>query len=101
MSERGATVEKAERRAALKRIGAYHERERLRLVEHVRDAMARLDAGEVDVFEFDDLVHRYHQASQKLWRFCVVDGIRIRGTVAAIDAGETPDWWELAAPRRR
>jgi hypothetical protein len=29
-----------------------------------------LDAGEINVFEFDSLVHQYKKAAQQLWGFC-------------------------------
>jgi hypothetical protein len=31
------------------------------LLDRVRDGFARLDAGEIDVFEMDELIHRYKQ----------------------------------------
>jgi hypothetical protein len=38
---------KVERRAARAAVGAYHEAELARLLEHVREGIARYDAGEV------------------------------------------------------
>src|SRR5215203_2181208 len=58
---------KAERRAARAAVGAYHEAELARLIEHVREGLARLDAGEIDAFELDELIHHYKRAAQKLW----------------------------------
>jgi hypothetical protein len=61
---------KAERRAARATVGAYHQAELAKLIEHLRDAFARYDAGDLDAFEFDEIVHRYKRATQKLWSFC-------------------------------
>lgn len=62
--------EKARRRAAREMIARYHE-DRLRLLlDHVRDGFARMDAGEIDPFELDDLIHHYKRSAQKLWSFC-------------------------------
>jgi hypothetical protein len=49
--------EKARRRAPRAIIGVYHEQQLRLLLEHVREGFARLDAGEIDAFELDDLVH--------------------------------------------
>ncbi len=66
--------ERARRRAARELIGAYHE-ERLRgLVEHGRGGFARRDAGEIDVFELDDLIHDYNRSARTLWKFCGSSG---------------------------
>jgi hypothetical protein len=40
---------KAERRAARETIGRYHEAKLAELIERVREALARLDVGEIDV----------------------------------------------------
>ncbi|MCA1697983.1 MAG: hypothetical protein LC790_03395 [Actinobacteria bacterium] len=50
---------KADRRTARAAAGRYHEAELQRLVERVRDGLARYDAGEIDAFELDDLIHHY------------------------------------------
>jgi hypothetical protein len=62
--------EKAKRRAARELIGAYHQQQLRALLEHVRDGFAQLDAGEIDEFELDDLIHRYKRAATELWKFC-------------------------------
>jgi hypothetical protein len=61
--------EKARRRAAREMLGDYHERELGALLEHVRDGFARLDSGELDAFELDDLIHRYKRSARELWKF--------------------------------
>src|SRR5919109_2581060 len=65
---------KAERRAARAAVGAYHEAELARLLEHVREGFERYDAGEIDAFELDELIHHFKRATQKLWSFCVGGG---------------------------
>ena len=89
--------------AAVARVGRYHEQQLLSLVERVREALGRLDAGEIDVFEFDALVHQYKRAANDLWKTCSVGGEQLRRIARAIaeDEGEPTDWWDLAAPKRR
>jgi hypothetical protein len=66
--------ERAQRRAARKTIAAYHEEQLGLLLERVRVGFARLDAGEIDVFELDELIHHYKQAARELWKFCNLSG---------------------------
>jgi hypothetical protein len=95
---------KAERRAARAAVGAYHEAELARLLEHVRDGLERYDAGEIDAFELDELIHQYKRATQKLWTFCVGGGAQVYSTARTLEwlreQEELPDWWEQATPRR-
>ena len=95
---------KAERRAALDAVGKYHEAELGRLLEHVRDGIARYDAGDIDAFALDDLIHHYKRATQKLWTFCSGGGSHAYSTARALEwmreEDELPDWWEAARPRR-
>jgi len=95
---------KAERRAARAAVGAYHEAELARLIDHVREGLARYDAGEIDAFELDELIHHYKRATQKLWSFCTGGGAHVDATARTLewlrDQGELPDWWEQATPRR-
>jgi hypothetical protein len=94
-SDRG---EKAERRAARELVGSYHEAELGRLLEHVRDGFARYDAGELDAFELDDLIHRYKRSARELWKFCSVSGghaVTVARTIEDLRArNELPDWWD-------
>ena len=96
--------EKARRRAARERVGAYHEACLRDLLEHVREGFARYDAGELDAFALDDLIHRYKRSTQELWKFCVGTGSRVEwaaGVLEHLEAeGDLPDWWEAGAPRR-
>ncbi len=95
---------KAERGAARVIVGAYHETELARLIEHLRDGLARYDAGDIDAFELDDLIHRYKRAAQKLWTFCTGGGAHVRSAATTLEwlreQGDLPDWWERATPRR-
>jgi hypothetical protein len=61
------TGERARRRAARELIGAYHEEQLRGLLEHVREGFARLDRGEIDAFELDELIHRYKRSARELW----------------------------------
>jgi hypothetical protein len=95
---------KAERRAARDAVGAYHEAELARLLERVREGLERYDAGEIDAFELDELIHHYKRATQKLWTFCTGAGAHVYSTARTLEClreqGELPDWWEQATPRR-
>lgn len=77
--------ERARRRAARLTIGAYHEEQLRLLLERVREGFVRLDAGELDAFELDDLIHRYKRSARELWKFC----------------GSSGSEWERARSRRR
>jgi hypothetical protein len=96
---------KAQRRADREAVGAYHEAELARLLEHVRVGFARYDAGEIDAFELDELIHHYKRATQKLWSACVGGGGHVEGMARRIEweaaQGEQTDWWALAERRRR
>ncbi len=96
---------KAARRAARGLVGDYHEAKLAELVEHLRDALARYDAGELDAFELDDIVHHYKRAARELWKFCAGTGSDVlfaARTLAYWEAEEElPDWWRAGAPRSR
>lgn len=96
---------KAERRAARETVSAYHEQELARLLEHVRDALDRFEAGEIDAFAVDDVIHQYKRAAQKLWSACVGSGAGTDRMARALAwqaaEGERTDWWQLGAPLRR
>ena len=66
----GRAAERVRRREARAIIGAYHEEQLRALLEHVREGFARLDAGEIDAFELDDLMHHYKRSARELWTFC-------------------------------
>ena len=99
------SAEKAERRVAGELVAEFHKQELRRLLEHVRAGFVRLDSGEIDEFELDDLIHRYKRAAAKLWSFCGSGGGRSQEVVSALaylrERNEAPpDWWEEAAPRK-
>jgi hypothetical protein len=57
---------KGRRRAALEMLARYHEEQLRSLLEHVREGFQKLDDGEIDPFELDDLIHHYKRSAQKL-----------------------------------
>lgn len=95
---------KDERRADREAVGHYHEAELSKLLERVRSGFASYDAGTIDAFELDDLIHRYNRAAHKLWSACsgsAADTERMARTLKwQAEQGEMTDWWDLAAPRR-
>jgi hypothetical protein len=99
---RHARPSKAQRRAARQTVGRYHEEQLGRLLEHVRRGFARYDAGEIDAFELDDLIHRYKRSAQKLWGFCTGSAEQTAHTIAWMrEHAEEPDWWAAGEPQRR
>jgi hypothetical protein len=101
-SERQA--ERAKRRADQALVVTYHEVQLAGLLEHVRDGFARYDAGELDAFELDDLIHRYKKSARELWKFCAVSGSRASTVARTLELlaaeDDLPDWWEAGAPQR-
>jgi hypothetical protein len=98
--------EKARRRAARETIAAYHEEQLGLLLEHVREGFRRMDAGEIDAFELDELIHRYKRSARELWKFCGQTGsdwVRAVGMLEMLreQGEELPDWWVAGEPRRR
>lgn len=85
-------------------IAAYHQRELRTLLEHVRVGITQLDAGEIDEFELDDVIHHYKRSAADLWKFCGSSGGQwqqaARTLTSLREHGEEPDWWERGAPRR-
>jgi hypothetical protein len=98
--------EKARRRAARQTIGEYHEQQLRLLLDRVRDGFAKMDAGEIDPFGLDELIHHYKRFAQKLWSFCGTGGGAWERAARTIERereeGEPEtDWWEVGRPRRR
>jgi hypothetical protein len=95
--------DRAERREARELIGAYHETQLRLLLEHVRTGLAQLDAGDIDAFELDELIHHYKRSAAKLWGFCGSRGgqwLQAASTLKYLrEKGEEPDWWEIGARR--
>ena len=97
--------DKAQRRAAIALLASYHEAQLADLIAHVRDGLAHYDAGEIDAFELDALMHRYERAARELWKFCSASGTHAVTIARLLEestaADDLPDWWELAKPRER
>ena len=70
MSIDPARPSKAERQADVALVVSYHEARLADLLERVREGFDRYDAGELDAFELDELIHRYKRATRELWKFC-------------------------------
>ncbi|HZB33026.1 MAG TPA: hypothetical protein VE465_22900 [Streptosporangiaceae bacterium] len=96
---------KAERRAARALVADYHEARIAELLARVGEAIDRHRGGELDPFEVDQVIHHYHRAARRLWAFCQVSGEQAEVTAQIIarlsERGETIDWWQESAPRRR
>ena len=96
---------KADRRAARELIAGYHQTQLRALLEHVRVGFAELDAGEIDEFVLDDLIHHYKLSAAELWKFCGSTGgqwLQAANVLAYVrEQGEEPDWWERGAPGHR
>lgn len=99
-----ALSEKVKRREARAVVAAYYQEQLRALLEHVRQGFDLLDAGEIDEFELDDVVHRYKRAAKQLWMFCGSSGGQWLHAAAALDymrdRGEERDWWAESAGRR-
>jgi hypothetical protein len=48
---------KAERRAASKRVSAYHEAQLARLIDYITAAVDRYRAGQIDAYAVDETIH--------------------------------------------
>src|SRR3954452_9245788 len=97
-------ADKAARQAARELIAAYHRAERRALLEHVRAGFDQLDAGTIDEFELDDLIHHYKRSANEVWKFCGSSGRQWLQAASALkhlrEQDDDPDWWEIGAPRR-
>jgi hypothetical protein len=83
-------------------VGNYHEQQLRLLLEHVREGFRRMDAGEIDPFELDEIIYTYKRSAQKLWSFCS-DTDRAARAVQwrRYQAEPEPDWWGAGQRRRR
>jgi hypothetical protein len=99
------SAEKADRRAARQLIAEYHKEQLRMLLGHVRASFAQLDAGEIDEFDVDDVIHRYKRSAAELWKFCGSSGGEWQRAANMLtylrEHGDEPDWWEAGAARRR
>ena len=91
-------------RSGRERIADYHQKELRALLERVRDGFADLDAGAIDEFELDDLIHRYKRSANELWKYCELTRGSWEQAADRIDSlqqrGEARDWWDAGATRR-
>ena len=78
-------------------VATYHEAKLADLIEHVRDGLARYDAGELSAFDLDEVIHHFKLAARELWKFCGATGSQTRMAAAALKewGEESPDWWEI------
>jgi hypothetical protein len=96
----------AERRAARELIGRYHKEQPGLLLARVREGFTRLDAGEIDAFELDELIHRYKRSARELWKFCGQTGSGWLSAARMLryldEQGEDlPHWWAAGEPHPR
>lgn len=89
---------KSERQAARQAVGAYHEVSLAELVEHVSEAVDRFRAGELDAFEFDDVMFQYSRAAKELWKFCNTSDVLF--TATRVRDQPQVNWWERGARKR-
>lgn len=98
---------KSERRAALDRVAPYHEDSLSLLVQYVAVAIDRFRAGEMTATEVDAMVHCYHRAARKLWKFCWASGGTAHTDFVApeidhqLAEGQQTDWWQRSERRSR
>jgi hypothetical protein len=96
---------KAERRAARDKVTAYHEAQLAKLLANVRAGFDAYEAGRIDAFELDDVIHHYQRAAKKLYNFCVGSGGQVEVTARTLEWLESernePDWWHEAASTRQ
>jgi hypothetical protein len=101
---RDLSNEKAERRAAQELIATYHQTQLRALLDRVRAGFARFDAGDIDEFDLDGLIHHYKRSAAELWKFCGSSGGQLLQAARTLsylrERGEEPDWWNVGAPRR-
>jgi acetyl-CoA acetyltransferase len=106
VASRQGSGSKGKRRAARALVATYYEAELAGLVEHVSDAIEGYRAGDLDVHDVDELIHRYTKAARELWKFCFLGGSgshaeRVAATLELLTAeGDRPDWWAAADLRR-
>jgi DNA repair ATPase RecN len=103
--QRSAAGRREQRRADLALVTSYHEAQLTKLLERVQEGFRRFEAGEINAFELDDLIHHYKRAARELWKFCGdLSGSRVRSTAQALEElgedADSIDWWERGNPKR-
>lgn len=58
---------KAERAIAREQIGRYYAKKLASLQQHLFESLEKRRTGELDPFEVDEYIHRYHKQSQELY----------------------------------
>ena len=91
---------KSERARAREEIGSYYARKLAHLQQNLFDAIEKRHTGEMDPFEVNEYIHRYHKQSQELYIYMSYRGnsnASLPMWLAAIDADEQgEDVWEPA-----
>jgi hypothetical protein len=86
-------------------VVTYHQARLADLLEHVRQGFQEYDAGRIDAFDLDEIIHHYKRAAAELWKFCAVSGSRVELVARTLERlheeGNDPDWWEAGAPKQR
>jgi len=85
-TSRGRENERARRREARELVAAYHDEQLRALLERVSDGFARLDAGEIDAFDLDDLIHHYTRCGTRAVEVLRIEriGMGARGARARV-----------------
>ena len=78
MAAREDRGSKARRRVARTLVATYPEAELGGLVEHVAEAIERYRAGELDVHDVDEVIHRCHKARRRSCGSSASAGARAR-----------------------
>lgn len=103
--QRSATTPREQRRADLALVTSYHEAQLGKLLRRLQEGFRRYEAGGINAFELDELIHHYKRAARELWKFCGdLSGSRVRSVARALEElGEDADlidWWERGASKR-
>ena len=88
---------KAARRADQATLMAYHEARLAELLEHVRQGFADYDAGGLDAFDLDSIIHQYTGGARELWKFCAIGGAEVAIRLGMLELWKyalEADWWE-------
>ena len=85
-------------------LPASHQTQLRALLERVRAGFAQLDAGDINEFDLDGLIHHYQRSAVELWKFCGSTGGQwlqaARNLRYFRERGDEPDWWEAGRSRR-
>ena len=90
---------KSERQAARETVAEYHQAQLALLIERVAVEMDRYCAGELDVYDLDQVLFQYSRGAKELWTFCNLGDVE--ATAHFILERPLADWWDRGAPRKR